>query len=81
MTEQERRHAEHIMVEARHGDCLEGECEHVDEWGEGDLDLCPVVHFDTCVDCMDEAGHGRDPDEWEEIPLEAWPHPGEKEEA
>ncbi|WP_292727127.1 hypothetical protein [Microbacterium sp. UBA837] len=72
----ETKHAEHVKVDAYAADCLEGECEHVNEWGEGDLELCPVIKFDTCIDCMDEAGAGRDPEGWEEWPLNAWPHPG-----
>lgn len=71
-----RAHAEHVTVHAWPLDCIEGECEHVTEEGEGDLDLCSATDFVTCVDCMDEKGAGRDEEGWEDWPLEAWPHPG-----
>ncbi len=69
-------HAENVEVDAWARDCIEGECEHVTEEGEGDLDLCPVIRFTVCVDCMAEAGAGRDEEGWDGWPLEAWPHPG-----
>jgi len=64
------------MVDAYAHDCLEGECEHVDENDDGSLDKCPSIPFDVCVDCMDEKGAGRSEEEWDDLPLEAWPHPG-----
>lgn len=70
-------HARHIEVEAWPADCLEGECEHVDEWGEPeDMSACPSLQFDTCVDCMVEEGRGDDPGDWDDTPLMPWPHPG-----
>lgn len=72
------KHAEHVTVpETWPSDCLEGECEHRDEDGEPEgLDLCPSSPFEVCLDCMDEEGFGRDPEQWDDTPLEAWPHPG-----
>lgn len=72
----ETKHAEHATVEAWPHDCLEGECDHLDEHGEPDFDRCPSIQFVTCVDCMDEKGAGRVPEDWDDWPLEAWPHPG-----
>ncbi|MFF2631980.1 hypothetical protein ACFVR6_03765 [Microbacterium sp. NPDC058021] len=76
----ETKHAEHVTVEAWMRDCIEGECEHVDpdEAGTTDtaVDTCPSTQFVVCVDCMDEKGAGRDEEGWDELPLEAWPHPG-----
>lgn len=70
-------HAEHVDVDALPADCIEGECEHlVDEHGCITDAVCPVMIFRVCVDCMEQEGHGRDPGGWEELPLEAWPHPG-----
>lgn len=58
----EMKHAEHVTIpETWPSDCLEGDCEHRDE---------------VCVDCMDEEGFGRDPEGWDDTPLEAWPHAG-----
>ncbi|MCJ1709262.1 hypothetical protein [Microbacterium sp. VKM Ac-2923] len=71
-----RPHADHVTVEAWPLDCIEGECDHVTEEGEGDLGLCSPTNFAACVDCMDEKGAGRDEEGWEDWPLEAWPHPG-----
>lgn len=34
----------------------------------------PVPPFEVCVDCMDAAGRGRDPECWDDVPLVAWPH-------
>ncbi len=76
MTEIAKDHAEHVTVEAWMRDCIEGDCEHVDKDGEGSLDLCPSEQFTVCVDCMDEKGAGRDEEDWDDWPLEAWPHPG-----
>jgi hypothetical protein len=70
------RHAEHVTIEwAYEADCLEGECVHVDEDGEpDDLSACPTVPpFEVCVDCMDDKGVGRDPENWDDAPLTAWP--------
>lgn len=67
--EVEREHAEHVVVDALSQYCWEGECDH-------DEDACPWIAFDTCVDCMDEDGAGRDAGEWEGRPLLPWPHPG-----
>ncbi|MBC6496089.1 hypothetical protein BEP68_14760 [Microbacterium sp. 4-7] len=70
-------HVEHITVAtAYREDCLEGECDHVDEDGEpDDMSACsPVPAFEVCVDCMEADGHGRDPEHWDDVPLVPWPH-------
>lgn len=69
-------HAEHVTVSwAYWGNCLEGDCEHLDEDGQPeDLSACPnVPPFEVCVDCMEEDGRGRDPEHWDDVPLIAWP--------
>lgn len=70
-------HQEHVTVSwAYAATCLEGECEHVDENGEPeDLSACPTAPpFEVCVDCMDDEGRGRDPEDWDDVPLMPWPH-------
>ncbi len=69
-------HAEHEVVTAYARACIDGECEHIDEHGDGSLDECPSIAFDVCVDCMDEKGAGRSEEEWDDWALEPWPHPG-----
>lgn len=74
-------HAEHVTVSTAYPeDCLEGECDHRDEDGEPeDMTACtPVPPFEVCVDCMDLAGCGRDPECWDDVPLIAWPHTEEQ---
>lgn len=69
-------HSEHVTVNwAYWGNCLEGDCEHVDEDGQPeDLSACPnVPPFEVCVNCMDDDGRGRDPEHWDDVPLIAWP--------
>lgn len=71
-------HEEHVTVDTAYwADCLEGECEHVDEDGEpSDLSACPrVPAFEVCVDCMDADERGRDPEQWDDVPLIGWPCP------
>jgi len=70
-------HTEHATaIDARWENCLEGECDHVDEEGQPeDMSACPVVALEVCVDCMDERGHGRDPGAWDDVALVEWPHP------
>lgn len=72
----EMKHAEHVTVEAWPSNCIEGECDHLDEHGEPDFELCPSTQVEVCVDCMDEEGFGRDPEGWDDTPLEEWPHTG-----
>lgn len=70
-------HKEHVTVDTAYwADCLEGECEHVDEDGlPEDMSACPrVPPFEVCVDCMDAEGFGRDPAHWDDVPLTPWPH-------
>ena len=71
-------HSEHVTVTtARLYDCLEGECDHVDEDGEpDDMSLCPTLTLEVCVDCMDGIeDRGRDPERWDDVELHEWPHP------
>lgn len=66
------KHEEHITLETWNADCIEGECDHVDEDGmPEDLSACPSSQTKVCVDCMDEQEKGRDPDLWEQVT--AWP--------
>ena len=75
------KHAEHLTIpDALNADCFYGDCEHtVDEdgWIIDDA-TCPTFEYNVCVDCMDEAGHGRDEEAWSdrEAGLMPWPHPG-----
>lgn len=68
-------HTEHVTVtDARDYDCLEGECEHVDEDGQPeDMSACPVLTLEVCVDCMAEHERGRNPEGWGDLPLATWP--------
>lgn len=68
-------HSEHVTVtDARDYDCLEGECEHLDEDGQPeDLSACPTLTLEVCVDCMAEHERGRGPEDWDDLPLTEWP--------
>ena len=66
-------HAEHVQVEAWSMDCIDGDCEHRDDDGKPeDLSACPSAPMEVCVDCMEIAGAGHDPKQWEER-LSPWP--------
>ena len=70
----ETRHAEHVTVDAWWEDCIEGECDHVDEDGmPDDLSACPSFRMEVCVDCQVERGQTNDPAWWEGS-LAPWPH-------
>lgn len=62
-------HTERVTItDALNWDCVEGECEHIDEDGQPeDWWACPKITIEVCVDCMDERGHGRDQRFWEEL--------------
>lgn len=67
-------HEEHVTIEAWSADCIEGECEHVDEDGmPDDLSACPGFDMEVCVDCQVERGLTNDPAWWEGA-LSPWPH-------
>lgn len=68
-------HVDHVTVdEALAADCFYGECEHIDEDGmPDDFSTCPTFSLEVCVDCMEDAGYGRDPGLWEDS-LRKWPH-------
>lgn len=72
-------HRDHVTVEAWLGDCIEGECDHVDpdtaDSTDRALDTCPSIQFVVCIDCMDEQGTGRDERYWDDMPLCPWPCP------
>lgn len=65
-------HGESVTVtDAMAYDCIEGGCDH-------DEDECPTFDVTVCVDCMDEAGYGRDASRWDDFqPLSEWPHKDE----
>lgn len=70
----ENKHAEHVSVDAWSADCIEGECDHVDENGmPDDLSVCPSFSMEVCVDCQVERGLTSDPAWWEGA-LSPWPH-------
>lgn len=62
-------HKERVTItDALGWDCVEGECEHIDEAGQPeDWSACPKLTIEVCVDCMDEREFGRDPRFWEEL--------------
>lgn len=68
-------HSDHVTVDDALGaDCYYGECDHVDEDGmPDDFSECPTFSLEVCVDCMEDAGYGRDPSLWEDS-LRKWPH-------
>lgn len=66
-------HTEHVTVEAWSADCIEGECDHIDENGmPDDLTACPSLPMEVCVGCQVERGLTSDP-EWWEGALSPWP--------
>lgn len=68
-------HETHVTVEAWPMDCIEGECEHIDEETEPfDMARCPSFPMEVCVDCMVARGHDADPKWWEGA-FDPWPHP------
>ncbi len=74
-TETENPHTRHVLVtECWPADCIEGECEHRDEWGEPeDMSVCPPTPMEVCIDHMIERGLGGDPRRWDDAPLDEWP--------
>ena len=66
-------HTEHVtVIDALAANCVDGECEHVDENGmPDDYSACPRVVVEVCVDCMEARGDGRDPVWWESLAM--WP--------
>lgn len=66
-------HTEHVTVDAWAEDCIEGECEHVDEDGmPDDLSACASFQMEVCVGCQVERGLTSDPAWWEGA-LSPWP--------
>lgn len=67
-------HTEHVtFTQAWPLDCIEGDCEHRNEFGEPeDLSACPNTPMEVCVQCMVNLGAGSDPRGWEETLL-SWP--------
>ena len=66
-------HTEHITIDAWSADCIERECEHIDEDGmPDDLSACPSFPMEVCVDCQVERGLTSDPAWWEGA-LSPWP--------
>lgn len=68
-------HTEHIEVTVWSMDCIDGDCEHVDEEGmPDDLSTCPSSEMEACVDCMVERGYPADPGDGWEGAIAPWPH-------
>lgn len=66
-------HTEHVTVDAWAADCIEGECEHVDEDGmPDDMSACASFRMEVCVGCQVERGLTSDPAWWEGA-LSPWP--------
>lgn len=67
-------HTNHITIDAWSADCIEGECDHIDEDGmPDDLSACVSFPMEVCVDCQVERGLTSDPAWWEGA-LSPWPH-------
>ena len=78
LAEPEKPHTEHVLVTTCYPEnCIEGDCEHRDEWGEPEgMEKCPTTPMEVCVGCMVDSGRGADPRYWDDCKL--WPWPCEK---
>lgn len=68
-------HTEHATVTTWAYFCIDGTCDHTDRDGNpiNDLTACPSTDIEVCTDCMHTAGHTRDEENWDIVPLTPWP--------